>query len=198
MTSVSSVLETSASLCEVFGQTVRRSVLPGALAALCLLASGCGGSQGSHVAQLSTSTNQSSPPSGGSRRDHALAYARCMHAHGVPLWPDPESTESSGESPLTLHQLGVSSSQLAAAEQACRSLVPTSSVTQQSPHVLAQALRFSQCMRAHGATSFPDPERNGAITIPHAMENSPVYLTALHFCLHKYGAPPPPTGAGKR
>ena len=47
-------------------------------------------------------------------------------------------------------------------------------------------------MRAHGATSFPDPESNGAITIPHAMESSPAYLAALHFCLHKYGVPPPP------
>jgi hypothetical protein len=118
-----------------------------------------------------------------------------MHTHGVRLWPD---SETSGSSALTLRQLGVSSAQLAAAEQTCRSLVPTSSVTQPSPHVLAQALRFSRCMRAHGATDFPDPESNGAITIPHAMESSPSYLAALHFCLHKYGAPPPPSSAGKR
>jgi hypothetical protein len=120
-----------------------------------------------------------------------------MHTHGVPLWPDPESNGSSDQSPLTLHQLGVTSSQLTAAEQACRSLLPTHSATQQSPHLLAQALQFSRCMRAHGATNFPDPNSNGAITIPHAIENSPVYLAALHFCLHKYGAPPPPTPAAK-
>lgn len=120
-----------------------------------------------------------------------------MHTHGVPLWPDPESSGSSDESPLTLRRLGVSSSQLAGAEQACRPLLPTCSVTQQSPHVLAQALRSSQCMRAHGATNLPDPKSNGVITIPHAMENSPAYLAALHFCLHEYGAPPPPSPAGK-
>lgn len=167
----------------------------GALAGLCLLASGCGGSPGSHVAQLGSSTTQTSPTSGAT---HALAYAGCMHTHGVPLWPDPPSSGSSDAPPLTLHQLGVSSSQLATATHACRSLVPTASVPQQSPHVLAQALRFSQCMRAHGSTSFPDPDSNGAITIPHAMESSPAYLTALHFCLRKYGAPPPPSTAGKR
>lgn len=161
---------------------------------LCLLAAGCGGSPGSQVAQLSTSTTQTSPPSG-STHDHALAYAHCMHSHGVPLWPDPENSASSA--PLTLRQLGVSNSQLAAAQQACRPLVPTSSATQQSLQVLSQALRFSKCMRTHGATAFPDPDRNGAITIPHAMESSPAYLTALHFCLHKYGAPPPPSAAGK-
>ena len=167
------------------------------LVSVTLLVSGCGGSPGSQVAQLSTSTTQSSPPAGGSTSDHALAYARCMHTHGVPLWPDPESGGSSDGSPLTLRQLGVSSSQLAAAEQSCRSLLPTSSVTQPSPHVLAQALRFSRCMRAHGATNFPDPDSDGAIRIPHAMESSPAYLAALHVCLHKYGAPPPPSAAGK-
>ena len=51
-------------------------------------------------------------------------------------------------------------------------------------------------MRAHGAASFPDPESSGAIVIPHAMENSPAYLAALHFCLHKYGVPPPPSPTG--
>src|SRR5579862_5063621 len=97
------------------------------------LAAGCGRSSGSHVAQLSTSTTQDSPPSGGSAHDHALAYARCMHVHGVPLWPDPGSSGSSNQAPLTLRQLGVSSSQLTAAQQACRSLVPTSSAALPSP-----------------------------------------------------------------
>ncbi len=118
-----------------------------------------------------------------------------MRSHGVPLWPDPESSGAFDKSKLSPRQLGVSSSQIGAAEKACRSLLPTYSVTQQ-PHVLAQALRFSRCMRAHGATNFPDPEGNGAIAIPHAMENSPAYLTALHFCLHKYGVPPAPSPAG--
>jgi hypothetical protein len=53
-------------------------------------------------------------------------------------------------------------------------------------------------MRVDGATSFPDPESNGAIVIPHQMENTPAYLTALHFCVHKYGVPPPPSPAGGR
>ena len=85
--------------------------------------------------------------------------------------------------------------QIGAAEKACRSLAPTYSASQQS-HVLAQALRFSRCMRAHGAADFPDPESDGAIVIPHAMENSPAYLAALEFCVHKYGVPPPPSPAG--
>ena len=47
-------------------------------------------------------------------------------------------------------------------------------------------------MRADGAANFPDPKTNGAIVIPHVMEDSPAYLAALDFCIHKYGVPPPP------
>ena len=167
-----------------------------AVMGLALLAASCDGSPGSHVAQLSTSTTQSSSPSRSSTHDQALAYARCMRSHGVPLWPDPESSGTFDKSKLTPGQLGVGSSQVAAAQRACKTLLPTYSATPQ-PHIVAQALRFSRCMRAHGATSFPDPESNGAIIIPHAMENSPAYLAALHFCVHKYGVPPPPSPAGR-
>ena len=88
----------------------------------------------------------------------------------MPLWPDPESSGAFDKSKLTPRQLGAGNSEIAAAQKACKSLVPTYSVTQQ-PRVLAEALRFSRCMRAHGAVNFPDPESNGAIVIPHAMEN---------------------------
>lgn len=164
---------------------------------LALLAAGCGGggSARGHVAQLSTSTAQSSPPRRGSTHDQALAYAGCIRSHGVPRWPDPESNGAFAKYKLTPHQLGVSSSQIGTAQRACRSMLPTYSVTEE-PQIRAQALTFSRCMRAHGAKSFPDPESNGAIRIPHAMESSPTYLAALNFCLHKYGVPPPPTPAG--
>ncbi len=161
---------------------------------LSLLAAACGGSPGSRVARLATTTTPSA--SGGSTHEQALAYARCIRSHGVPLWPDPESSGAFDKSKLTPHQLGAGSSQIAAAQRACRSLAPTYSTTPQ-PRVLAQALQFSRCMRARGATSFPDPESNGAIVIPHSMESSPAYLAALNFCVHRYGVPPPPGPAGR-
>jgi hypothetical protein len=168
-----------------------------ALVSLALLVAGCGGggSPRSHVAQLSTNPTQRSSPGRGSTHDQALAYARCIRSHGVSLWPDPESSGAFDKSKLTPQQLGASSSQIGAAQKACTSLLPTYSATPQ-PHVLAQALRFSRCMRDRGAANFPDPESNGAIVIPHAMENSPAYLAALNFCVHKYGVPPPPSPAG--
>lgn len=166
-----------------------------AAAGLVLLAAACGGSRGSHVAQLGTSTTRSRSASRGSTYDQALAYARCIRTHGVRLWPDPESDGVFAKSKLTPQQLGVGTSQVGAAQRACKSLLPSYPAGPPA-NVLAQALTFSRCMRGHGAKSFPDPDGNGAIRIPHSMESSPAYLAALHFCLHRYGAPPPPNPAG--
>jgi hypothetical protein len=177
---------------------LRAHATVGALISVGVLVAGCGGggSNPSVANVRSSHTSSSRSSSSSSTYDQALAYANCVRTHGVPLWPDPESSGAFDKSELTPSQLGVGSSQIAAAERACRSLLPTYSATPR-PHVLAQALRFSRCMRADGATNFPDPESNGAIVIPHAMENSPTYLAALHFCVGKYGVPPPPSPAGR-
>ena len=162
------------------------------------LAVGCGGGGSTPgVANASTSSISSGPSSSSSAYDQALAYAKCVRTHGVPLWPDPDSNGRFDKSKLTPSQLGVSMAKAGAAQHACRALLPTYPASEQ-PQDLAQALRFSRCMRAHGSPNFPDPESNGAIRIPHAMENSPAYLAALNFCIHKYGVPPPPPAGAAR
>jgi hypothetical protein len=55
-----------------------------AVCAVSLLAAGCGGGGASTTA--ATTTNQNG----------VLAFVRCMHSHGVPNFPDPNS---SGEIP---------------------------------------------------------------------------------------------------
>jgi hypothetical protein len=142
---------------------------------------------------LSGGGSRTRSSAGGSPYEQARAFAECVRNHGVRLWPEPQSSGPFDKSKLTPQQLRAGSSQIAAAERACKSLLPTTYVaTGQQSHVVALALRFSLCMRGHGATNFPDPQSTGAIAIPHAMENSPAYLAALNFCLHKYGVPPPP------
>ena len=150
-----------------------------ATGSLTLTTAACGGSHGSSPGTVSA-------------YDQARTFAKCVRTHGVPLWPEPETSGLFDKSKLTPRQVGAGSSQIATAERACKSLLPTHSATTQQSHVVAQALSFSRCMRAHGATNFPDPQSNGAIVIPHTMENSPAYLAALNFCIHKYGVPPPP------
>jgi len=157
----------------------RAARIPIAVGGVIVLVAACSGSR-------------SSSSGGGSTYDQARAFAKCVRAHGVPLWPEPDSSGQFDKSELTPHQLGAGSSQIAAAQRACKTLVPSYSAAAEPSHVVAQALRFSRCMRADGATHFPDPRSNGAIVIPHAMESSPAYRAALNFCEHKYGVPPPP------
>jgi len=158
------------------------------------LVAGCGGGHASTGTSNSVNTGTvNSHSSASGIYAQALTYAKCVRTHGVPLWPVPNSSGQFNKSELTPGHLGVSGVEAATAQRACRSLQPTYSATQHSSQVVTEALRFSRCMRAHGSTNFPDPESNGAIVIPHAMENSPVYLAALHTCIQKYGVPPPPS-----
>jgi hypothetical protein len=133
-----------------------------ATAALALPASACSGSP---------SSAGGSPDAGGSAGSpSAVAYSACIRSHGVPNFPDPDS---SGQIPKTdAQQLGVSSSQYQAAQQACRHLLPAGGSLQQQeyqcmqdsdcPPALVQQmqtadLKLARCMRSHGVPNFPDP-----------------------------------------
>jgi hypothetical protein len=172
---------------------LRNGAALGSLTAVVVVVAGCGGGGSGPVV---TNVGTAARPSGLSSSSpyaQALAFAKCVRTHGVPLWPAPGRSGQFDKSDLTPNRLGVSSLKAATAQRACRSLLPTYSSAQQSSLIVTEALRFSRCMRAHGSTNFPDPQSNGAIAIPHAMENSPVYLAALHLCIGKYGVPPPPS-----
>jgi hypothetical protein len=95
-----------------------------------------------------------------------------MRSHGVPNFPDPDS---SGQLPKAdPHQLGVSSSQLQAAQRACQHVLPDSGgainadsidhcmMADDCPpalvqHVRNEELNFARCMRSHGVPNWPDP-----------------------------------------
>ncbi len=90
-------------------------------------------------------------------RKAALKFSKCMRANGVANFPDPGSGGSlqfgsgSGIDPR--------SAQFQAAMQKCRGDLPTPHFTPaQLAAPKAAALRFSQCMRSHGVTNFPDPQ----------------------------------------
>ena len=122
----------------------------------------------------------SSPPSAGSAgpsdaggsgtSPSAVAYSHCIRSHGVPNFPDP----SGGQPPKASAQLlGVSSSQLQAAQRNCQHLLPNTggSLQQQAQQcvlagvcpqtvvyqMLTSGRRFAVCMRAHGVPNWPDP-----------------------------------------
>jgi hypothetical protein len=137
---------------------------------LALLAAGCGGGNGS-----STGSGASSNGGVSTASASAVAYSACVRSHGVPQYPDPDS---SGQLPKTdAGRLGVSNAQYVAAQRTCRNLLPRGGSLQQQEHqcmqnndcqpaVVQQLLnadrKLARCMRSHGVPNFPDPTNGGS------------------------------------
>jgi hypothetical protein len=175
---------------------VRTATAIFAMAGLALLAAGCSDSKKSHTPDLgSTATVQA---------NGAIAFSRCMRSHGLPKFPDPGSD---GQLPkVGLRQLGVSTSQFAAAESACRHLLPAGGSLQQQeaqcmqnsdcPPALVQRMmdadrKLAQCMRTHGVPNFPDPTNGGpggpwfdisSVGISDAESHTRQFIARLNVC----------------
>jgi hypothetical protein len=169
-----------------------------AIAAFSLLAAGCGGSPGSHVAQLGTTATHSNaasatPTASGqkSRLQQLLAFSRCMRSKGVQGFPDPTS---SGIIPkVSLQQVGLSASQIAAAQTTCRHLLPSGPASPAQAR-LAQAWNnsaaFAHCLRAHGISNWPDPTPDAVHSGQPTFNlqsagidpNSPLLTSKIHAC----------------
>jgi hypothetical protein len=179
----------------VSGSSPRTAAAIIAAAGVSLLAAACGGSPGNHVAQLAStatqSTSSSTPSARSAHQNDAVAFARCMRSHGVPNWPDPNSSGVFDKSKLTSQQLGATDAKVAAAETACRGLLPNGGsgpTPAQLQQERTQALKFSQCVRAHGGPNFPDPDAGGID------QGSPKFQAANQAC-GKYRPPYMPSNA---
>jgi hypothetical protein len=125
----------------------RAGVLAAALAGIALLAAACGGTS----------------PTGGSGSyqtayQKELAYAQCMRAHADPGFPDPQND---GSFTTTKANRGdFTGPRAQSANKACAHLQGRQTTPVQFQQGVSQALKFVVCMRAHGITSFPEPEVN--------------------------------------
>jgi hypothetical protein len=144
------------------GDAVKAAII--ATAALALLAAACGGSP--------SSAGRSPDADGSAGPASAVAYSHCIRSHGVPNYPDPDS---SGTLPKTsAQQLGVSSARFQSARGTCQHLLPGKGgsldanslrqceLTGDCPpalvrQALSDGLRFARCMRSHGVLNWPDP-----------------------------------------
>ena len=136
----------------------RGGLLAAALACLALVAAAC---------SSPAKTGTGAAPAGGSARHSELAFSRCMRAHGITAFPDPNPQGGIALNAGPGTGLDPKSPQFKAANRACRSLLPpreTLSPAQQAA-ARAQALRYAQCMRAHGISDFPDPNGQGNLQI---------------------------------
>ena len=124
-----------------------------------------------------------------------LAYSRCMRAHGMTNFPDP--VNDNGQIGLRVSggpgkDLDPNSATFQTAQEACQSLMPAKETRNGgvvSDQQRQQALQFSQCMRDHGVTDFPDPQfTGGGVTIGGNGEgagldpNSPTSQAAQQAC----------------
>jgi hypothetical protein len=166
-----------------------------ASAALGLLVTACGGSAGDHVARLGSTTAPPAQSSGtattnGQPTDpqRMLAYSRCVRAHGVAGFPDPDS---SGRLPAGGKQIAHDSPQYPAAESACARLLSSSRGTpRQRQQKLAFAVKVARCVRLNGYPAFPDPTATGQAIPPGLDPGSTRFQAALTTCeKHTRGAP---------
>jgi hypothetical protein len=167
----------------------------------------CGGPSTPGVTTASTTTtsiaaNSSTHGSTGARG--LLAYSSCVRSHGVPNFPDP--TSNGGIPKETAQQLGVSQSQLQAAQSECTHLLPAggslSGTNNQTITVAQQQyyLKVAACMHSHGVTNFPEPsffggsvEFQGLGHLPGV--GSPLFKHAFDIC-QKLIPPGLPYGSG--
>jgi hypothetical protein len=184
---------------------------------LALLAAACSSSPSSTGSAISPSGGGSanspsavgagsgSSSDGGSGSSSAqIAYSQCVRSHGIPNFPDPSS---SGQIPKeTAQQLGVSNSQLDAAQSACQHLLPGKSLSGQTSQTITTQqqqdyLNLASCMRSHGITSFPDPTfRGGSVEFPmlqHLVDiQSTQFMQAYHTCQKLIPSGLPYSGSG--
>jgi hypothetical protein len=154
---------------------------------------GCGGSStsGGSVAHIksSTTTNAGTTSAG---TPNALAFGQCMRRHGVPNYPDPNS---SGQ--LDLNGVNPQSPAFQSAANDCKSfgVGGTPKPITQTPQMQTNVLKTANCMRSHGVPNYPD----GPITRSSGInESSPAFQRAFQTC-RKYmsGAGQLPSAGGQ-
>ncbi len=163
-----------------------------------VLAAGCGGgSSGNGVASLGTTTTTTGPSPGQSATPAsayatALAFVSCMRTHGEPNMPEPSTSKNGPHVQLSINFNGIdpNSPQFAAANNACKHLLPNKGVPSAGTTLTAadraDYLKAVVCMRAHGFPEFPDPTfQNNNVTFQSRSPidaNSPEYKGALAIC----------------
>jgi hypothetical protein len=115
-------------------------------------------SPGVATAGPSSTTTSTSIASAGTP---GLEFAECMRAHGVPNWPNPESSNGSTRFfPAPSSGIDIRSAAVSAALETCQKYLPGGGPNAGPPptaKALAQMLNVARCMRSHGISDFPDP-----------------------------------------
>lgn len=114
------------------------------------------------VAACGSSSNKPHAASGG----FALEFSNCMRAHGVPNFPDP-SAGGGLELPAGINPQSPS---FQSAQKACSKFQPNGGAPpKMSASERRKAVKFAECMRAHGEPNFPDPTLAAPASLGHGV-----------------------------
>ena len=171
---------------------VRIRVAAVGVAALALVAAGCGGgakrpevaSLGPTTTNSATTAPSSSAPVGGKPSATAfVAFVDCLQKHGI------QAQLGQGGRGVSITGGDPSSPQFQKAQQTCQKLLPGGGPQPLSPAEQAQEtkelLALAKCMRTHGYPSFPDPDSQGAFDFGGGSgvdPNSPQFQAAMTAC----------------
>ncbi len=123
----------------------RGGVLTAVVIAASLCAAACSGGSSADPSASQAASNGSA--------DKAVAYTDCMRANGVPNFPEPGSSSSSGGTGIDM-----ASPTFRSAQAKCGKLSPLGAVkTTATEQQIRQAVQSSDCLRDHGYPNFPDP-----------------------------------------
>jgi hypothetical protein len=168
----------------------RLSLLALPVAAVVVLAAGCGGNSSASPPVASTASGTTTPstttprdstpstspdaPGGGGSGHFSVAmkvapgvdgrkFSACMRTHGVPSFPDPNGQGVIQLSGGPGSAVDPGSAKFQSAQQTCRKLLPDGghATPAQAAAAKRQLLAFSACMRKHGVPNFPDPTFSG-------------------------------------
>ena len=147
------------------------------LAAIALIAAGCG-SDPQPEAATATSTATATPE----KQEKLVKLAECIRSHGVPHFPDPDAKGDFA------FGIDVSPAVWDKAVNACKDLEPPGIFSgKRSPKQQSDAIRFANCVRAHGVKDFPDPANGDPMidTTKIPSSNQPGGMTILNAATHE-------------
>jgi hypothetical protein len=142
----------------------RRSLTPTfAVAAVAVLAAGCGGGSSPPASSATAAANVG---------QQFVAFAVCMRSHGVPGYPDPQVSSSGNHTQVRISpgNADPNSPAFKSADRACHNLMPNGGKPVNGAHDQVQDLTFADCMRSHGVPNFPDADRSGVFTLPSTID----------------------------
>jgi hypothetical protein len=122
------------------------------VAACALMLAACGAGVGVSAATTSNGANN----------EAGFTFAKCMRAHNVSGFPDPGGAAASGISILGSSIPSTINIHAPAFRAALNRCMTALNAGQARPAITASqkeaAVKFSQCMRAHGVSNYPDPQ----------------------------------------